>query len=542
MVQKPNYTGKTSPFESAFTSWKYADYLQARQFSDAIQLTIDDSTNMLLSANKSFEARAGIGNAVVKESIEGGFERITFTVNSMAQMVEHEFKETRSILEAGFSEVYAQLSSVNAGIDELIRIARSPSRNWAYEQFELAREEFRRGLYPEALTSVDRAITGHGSHVGLGSDFRFHMLRGIVLLGSYANSDTEIVDPVKAESALLQAARYAASGYSHEVANAMSLASAAAAAQGDWTRALAHTREGLRFDRQPGLYYQAAKALFRLGDTASAIENAAKAIARSERFVLLLLVDKHVHFSEAFSMQVLQFVSNALTEACKRHVALLDREFEKVADLQHTLTTGKIVKAREEIRLQIVVAKGAIEVAQKVPTGVLDLFDFKIKLNALQQSIMELPDAFKNKIVADLRTTLRENTAEILKYDSAVNYKDEVSWKRFTKAPATACWIYFIFAMIMAFFAPNWGGNDGKIEWVASGVFGAIVIYPLTFIIFLMYGLVAEPIVNSTRKATKGSLQIVGQNQQKEVQHAQSTTFSRPGALDVWLDFEKAVE
>jgi tetratricopeptide (TPR) repeat protein len=171
--------------------------------------------------------------------------------------------KTVDTLNWGFSEVLISLGQMNIELGELVRLTRAPSQTWACEQFEIARDEFRRQLYPEALQSATRAIEGLGSNPGIKTEFRFHFLVGTIRLGSYANSSPDVVNPQIAEQAFLAAARYAQADYPADAGQALICAGRAAVVEGAIDRAVDHFRKGLTFVpmHAEGMY-QLGRALF----------------------------------------------------------------------------------------------------------------------------------------------------------------------------------------------------------------------------------------------------------------------------------------
>jgi tetratricopeptide (TPR) repeat protein len=189
------------------------------------------------------------------------------------------------IFEWGFSEMLISLGHINDSLVELLKITKTPAQTWAYEQFEMARDEFRRGLYSESLESVTKAISGYGSNPGYKTEFRFHFLQGTILLGSFKNSDPKIVDPAEAEAAFLLAARYASSDFPKEAASSLLCAGRAAFTQGKCDVAIQHTKNAIALDgRLVEAYYQAAQVQCALGRPAEASENLVTAICYDHNY------------------------------------------------------------------------------------------------------------------------------------------------------------------------------------------------------------------------------------------------------------------
>ena len=231
-------------------SLTYPEYLQAKEFEKSYRYAIDEQTSALI-ANERDLAQANI--AVLREQ-NSLLAEISSTVSA-------KMDEINGTLNWGFSEVIAGIGRLNDQIADLIKIARTPAQTWAYEQFDIARDAFRKDLYSESLRYLDRAINGAGGNVGYDIDFRFHFLKGIIFLGSEKNADPAIVNLHEAESSFLLAARYSRSDYPKEAARALLCAGRAAFCSRQLDRALQHTNESLAVSPAPlaEAHFQKAK-------------------------------------------------------------------------------------------------------------------------------------------------------------------------------------------------------------------------------------------------------------------------------------------
>jgi hypothetical protein len=192
-------------FDWTYTSKvSYGDFLRAKQFERSIRFAIDEQTRQIVASNEDLAER---GLALQKNTADGvhsGFTVVTQeihdlrnTLSSGLSEIDGQLGEMNYTLRWGFGAVLGSLSAINATLSTLTRIARTPSATWAYEQFEQARDEFRRNLYEESLASVVRAINGHGSNPGHRTEFRFHLLLGTIRLGDYKNSSEQVVVSVR---------------------------------------------------------------------------------------------------------------------------------------------------------------------------------------------------------------------------------------------------------------------------------------------------------------------------------------------------------
>jgi len=237
----------------------YGDFLRARQFERSLRFAVDDQTSRLVASNEQLLEH---GFSKISDDLTSGFSMLSADINAVEQAVERGTEEIVAALAWGFGGVMNRLNRVNQSLDELLRLAKNPSQTWAYEQFEIARDEYRRGLYPEALESVARAIGGHGANPGFKTEFRFHYLQGEIRLGKWLggspNVSPEVVDPVAAEAAFLSAARYSQTDFPDEAGKALVMAGRAAYVQREFARASQTTAKGV------ALRPNDAKAVFQL--------------------------------------------------------------------------------------------------------------------------------------------------------------------------------------------------------------------------------------------------------------------------------------
>lgn len=204
-----------------------------------------------------------------------GFERLSFDL----QRLNEGMPELTAAFEWGFSELLAAMGQVNDALAQLIRITKTPAQTWAYEQFEIAREAFRKRLYPEALEYLNRAINGFAGNTGYNLEYRFHYLLGTIRLGSFKNSSKDVVDLPAAENAFVATARYSREDQPMEAGRAMLAAGWAAYCQGKIEAAKEYTNQALSLSPSLGeAYFQLAKIQMHMGEVATALTPLQKAI------------------------------------------------------------------------------------------------------------------------------------------------------------------------------------------------------------------------------------------------------------------------
>lgn len=263
----------------------YHDYLQAKSFEDSISeiITHDISgqTQELISSNNEIHQEQRQISNDLKNSISEGLESISF-----------ELQELNAAFRWGFSEILLTLRDINTSLSELIKIAKTPVQTWAYEQFEIARDAYRKGLYAEALEYLEHSINGHGSNVGYKLEFRFHYLKGLIHLGSYRNSSSSIVNLNKSVESFLNAARYSKSKDTSVAGWSYLAAGWAAYCQGKMEKALEYTNQALDYDNDLiEAYFQSAKILMHIGQPRLAISKLKYAIGKDRRYAAKAMAD-----------------------------------------------------------------------------------------------------------------------------------------------------------------------------------------------------------------------------------------------------------
>lgn len=267
----------------------YADYLQAKSFVDDIRWDISRANLTLLSSASAlsehgFHVQEGLvqlhgtmqQNVTLHEGSERQLADISDQLSEVGITLVHGFSQIHADLyfvgqtleelsakfDWGIAKIESRLGGIADSLEELVRIARTPERTWAYEQFDIARDAFRRGLYPEALEYVQRAIDGHQNHTGYKLEYRFHYLLGMILRGDYKNSSAEFLNLDKAEQAYLNAARYSRQDKKKDAAQALLAAGWVAYCNGKIDNAKLHTEQSLLLFGFAEAEYQLSKILF----------------------------------------------------------------------------------------------------------------------------------------------------------------------------------------------------------------------------------------------------------------------------------------
>jgi len=400
----------------------YSDFLRAKQFERSVRYGIDNQTKQLIATNQQLAER---GIKVLSDNLDQGFTmlsedigRVTDAVQEgtarIADAVREGTTEIVSALNWGFTEVLISLGQMNINLDELVKLTRTPSQTWACEQFEIARDEFRRQLYPEALQSVTRAIEGLGSNSGIKTEFRFHFLVGIIRLGSYKNSSSEVVDPQLAEQAFLAAARYAQADYPADAGQSLICAGRAALVHGSIDNAIEHTRKGLTLvpTHSEGTY-QLGRALFLKGMLIEATDRLANAI--------FLNVEHALHASgDADFILNRDFLNGVLNQVLEQYKVRYRQSISRFLHAQEVLESfsfGGVAASTLQldglIRIQEVKKTASAQAATNTLLGynsaIGQLLDgFRLFPNCFEEYKAQLVHHYKNALDRDTQERERE--------------------------------------------------------------------------------------------------------------------------------------
>ena len=310
---------------SHYTDWvvksniSYGDYLQGKEFERSIRYGIHDQTKQLIASNEQLARECYETLEYISDGINSGFTTMSADIAKIQESFDSGFQQIAMTFEWGFSEMLVSLGRVNDSLDALIKIAKTPAQTWAYEQFEIARDEFRRGLYHESFESVLKAINGYGSNPGYKTEFRFHFLQGTIRLGSYKNFDLQLVNPSDAEAAFLKAARYARNDFPVEAARFLLCAGRAAFVQQKAEDSLNYSKNAISLNPELAeAYYQINQAYCVLGRP----ENALK-------YLVTAIVSEHAYAIKAASNADICQYPEMLKKALRKAKDKLKATYEK---------------------------------------------------------------------------------------------------------------------------------------------------------------------------------------------------------------------
>jgi tetratricopeptide (TPR) repeat protein len=268
-------------------SWP--DYLKVNEIAGVgdevrqVRYEVSSSNRKLIATYAELQREHIEATRSISDAVSSGFEQLSFDMQAISGGI----AELTAVFEWGFSELLTGVGHINDSLQALLQIAKTPAQTWAYEQFEIARDGFRKGLYEEALEYLNRSIEGHGDNTGYKIEYRFHFLLGTIRLGSFQNNSPSIVDLGEAEKAFLAAAKYARHDQPKEAGRSFLAAGWVAYLQDKIPEAEKLTEQAISLYPELGeAYYQLAKILMHRGDPENALLPLRKAIELDRNYTI----------------------------------------------------------------------------------------------------------------------------------------------------------------------------------------------------------------------------------------------------------------
>jgi len=236
------------------------------------------------------------GGAVTGEASNRGARRVEAAIADAASQItgavhelSSEVRAASEIMEWGFSAMLDEMAEMKTTLKELLRSVREPSQTWAYEQFEIARDNYRKGNYEDCLKRLEYAINGHQAHLGFPEEWRLHQLSGDIYLQC---PDRDLIDLAKAEKCFLAAAKYAGNDDLYAKAMALTAAAVAAYNQGHMQDAETYARQGCQARHDLGdAHFQLARIMLNRRNYKEAWQAALQAIALDHRYAARVPID-----------------------------------------------------------------------------------------------------------------------------------------------------------------------------------------------------------------------------------------------------------
>ncbi|MGA7673687.1 MAG: hypothetical protein WCA78_01415 [Rhizomicrobium sp.] len=390
----------------------YREFLQAKEFETSLRFAIDEQTRKLIGSNEQLLKR---GFHHISDDLRGGFSMLSRDIANLEQTLRQGIAELASAIRWGFTVLAIAIRQMYDTLEEIKHILQNPSLNWACEQFNKARDDYNRGLYPEALQSINRAIHGHGSNTGWDTEFRFHFLLGRIQIGSWIghnpNTSADVVNPEQAEKAFLSAARYHRGGdVTKDTGKIQALLFAGRAAfyQGAVDRAIEHSTIPL-LNKLPvshplviAAWYQRAK--YRCAQGSNLSKAKAELISAAEKDPTVLVDAAADQDFLARRKEVLDEVIAEITDRLRKKYELLDAKCAKtlnaVKDYKFDGTTAQSLLGGEIAALE---KEYQAVVNEAAGSGALDL-DSALKMaNALLPKFLPLFGLYKKRFAEDRR-------------------------------------------------------------------------------------------------------------------------------------------
>jgi tetratricopeptide (TPR) repeat protein len=295
--------------ESAMaTGWNYMwgeswhEYLKRKTTTNDLMKS-DRESAMMVIREISGQTRSILGGLAastqtLSSDFRTGFDEVIRSLEQgrgelreYLEGVSEEISGLNSTLESGFGQILGSLGGMGDSLESLLETAKTPTQTAAYEHFEIARDAFRQGLYPEALEALQKAIHGDRRTSGYKLEWRFHRLVGVIRLG-FVGCDTDLINLRLAKEPFLLSARYARNDEPKEAACDLVQAGLIAYVQRDLSEALDHTKEAVSLDADSGeAWFQAAKFLVTAGFFERALGMLKQSIELDPRYVFKAAAD-----------------------------------------------------------------------------------------------------------------------------------------------------------------------------------------------------------------------------------------------------------
>lgn len=207
-------------FHFAFSKdFNYRKYLEQKSHVSEIVQAVDRGIldhaysierlgHQIVSAsekNNNLNAQLGIRLAHLQDTVGIGFAKVDNTLQDLSDAVSYQ----TLVLQDGISGLSQGLSEIDDQLKEIRFHLENQELSWEYERYRRAKQAADNLLAEEALSELNMAIYGHGSHPGNKLDYRFHYLKGHCLMGCPPAEIIETLNLPEALKAFDLAARYA---------------------------------------------------------------------------------------------------------------------------------------------------------------------------------------------------------------------------------------------------------------------------------------------------------------------------------------------
>jgi tetratricopeptide (TPR) repeat protein len=266
----------------------YGQYLQAQALVDDVKgalarerkqvsLAVQSSTREIVASQDGLRDQ-GIR---LEQATQHGFEQLSWDLQEVRGAVE----DLNATFEWGFNAILCHTGRMADALEALLAAVKTPTKTRAYEYFDDARTAFSRGHHRDALDLINKAIAGDHTSAGYKLEWRFHLLKGSILVGTTAHP--ELLDLSAAEQTYRTAAEYAETEEPRGASLALLGASWACYCQGKLDEALALAKRALHFCPRFGeALFQSAKILMAMARPLEALPLLAAALDEDPQYLL----------------------------------------------------------------------------------------------------------------------------------------------------------------------------------------------------------------------------------------------------------------
>lgn len=265
--------------------------------------------------------------------ISYGFDSINCTLNHLGA----EFHW-------GFSQLIMHAGNINNSLNMLLEAVITPVQRNSYNQFEIARDNYRKGLLAKALDRLDKAINGvPGVSDGYEEEWRFHNLVGLIKLGREGFDPAEVNLP-EAETSFLTAARYAVVDYPLDAAMAYLCAARAAYLQGKFKESLDYLHHSLMLNPSLGeAIFLSAKIHSAMDDLDTAYNLLKEAIRIDAYYAMKAAGDADFTKHNSEFIQFINELTDAYYSPIEAELTQLKKEYSGILSNIESLTSDVVV-------------------------------------------------------------------------------------------------------------------------------------------------------------------------------------------------------
>jgi len=234
----------------------YGKYLQAQALVDDLKTAQVRGLNLVSAA-----VQTGTKEIIAsQDALRDQNARLAQAVTDGLDEVTGAIEDLNATFVWGFNAVLCHTGRMADALEDLLAAVKSPTKTRAYEYFDDARTAFSRGHLRDALELIEKAISGDHAASGYRIEWRFHLLKGSILVGTVAHP--ELLDLKSAEETYRTAADYAATDDTDGAALALLGASWACYCQAQLAEALNLADRALQYRPSFGeAHFQSAKIL-----------------------------------------------------------------------------------------------------------------------------------------------------------------------------------------------------------------------------------------------------------------------------------------